>query len=109
MAILALVPIIIVLVLLLATFVTVGLAILRRMRNQASHFGYTSLSAYLRGEPRNDAERQDAFDLALKGAVICLLALLFPPLLLVGIIPLFYGARKTGYASMGLGLVDDAD
>ncbi|MDP6582816.1 MAG: hypothetical protein QF681_19355, partial [Vicinamibacterales bacterium] len=70
---------------------------------------HTSLGDYLRAVPRNDAERQDAFDLALKGAVVCLLGLLFPPLLLIGIIPLFYGARKMGYVSMGLGLVDDAE
>ncbi len=109
MAILALVPVIIVLTLTLAAFVGVGCVMLRRTRSQASRFGYPSLGAYLRAVPRNDAERQDAFDLALKGAVICLLGLLFPPLLLIGIVPLFYGARKTGYASMGLGLVDDAE
>ena len=28
--------------------------------------------------------------------------------LLIGMFPLFYGARKIAYASMGLGLVDDA-
>jgi hypothetical protein len=31
-----------------------------------------------------------------------------PPLLLVGLFPLFYGVRKIIYASMGLGLLDDA-
>jgi len=31
------------------------------------------------------------------------------PLILVGIFPLYYGTRKVVYASMGLGLVDDAD
>ena len=109
MAMLALVPVIIVLTVILATFVAVGFALLRRTRDQARRFGYTSLGAYLRAVPRDDAERQDAFDLALKGAVVCLLGLLFPPLLLIGVVPLFYGARKTGYASMGLGLVDDAE
>jgi hypothetical protein len=31
-----------------------------------------------------------------------------PPVLLIGLFPMFYGARKIAYASMGLGLVDDA-
>ncbi len=109
MTLLAFAPVIIALTMFLATFVVVGFVLLRRTRSQASRLGYTSLGAYLRAVPRNDAERQDAFDLALKGAVVCLLGLLFPPLLLIGIVPLFYGARKTGYASMGLGLVDDAE
>jgi hypothetical protein len=30
-------------------------------------------------------------------------------LLLLGVFPLFYGGRKVAWASMGLGLVDDAD
>ena len=38
-----------------------------------------------------------------------MLGLLFPPLVLVGLMPLFYGGRKLVYASMGLGLVDDGD
>jgi hypothetical protein len=59
--------------------------------------------------PRSDAEKQDAADLALKGLVLCVLGLLFSPLVVVGVIPLFYGGRKLVYASMGLGLVDDGD
>jgi hypothetical protein len=38
-----------------------------------------------------------------------MLGLLFSPLVLVGLLPLLYGARKVLYASMGLGLVDDAE
>jgi hypothetical protein len=41
--------------------------------------------------------------------VLCLLGLIFPPLLLVGLFPFFYGARKLVYASLGLGLVDDGE
>jgi uncharacterized iron-regulated membrane protein len=78
-------------------------------RKTAHEFGYESLGAYLRAAPRTDQERKDAADLALKGAVMCLLGLLFPPLLLVGLFPFFYGARKLVYASMGLGLLDDDD
>jgi hypothetical protein len=41
--------------------------------------------------------------------VFCLLGLLIAPLVLIGLVPLFYGGRKLVYASMGLGLVDDGD
>jgi hypothetical protein len=76
---------------------------------RAKRLGYSSRRAYLRAAPHSDAEKRDAADLALKGLVFCLLGLLFSPLVLVGLIPLFYGARKLVYASMGLGLVDDAE
>ena len=79
------------------------------IRRRAKRFGYLSTSAYLRAAPRSDAEKKDAADLALKGLVFCVLGVLFPPFILIGLIPLFYGGRKLVYASMGLGLVDDAD
>ncbi len=75
---------------------------------KATERGYPSLWAYLRAAPRTDDEKKDAADLAMKGLVACLLGLLFPPLLLVGLFPLFYGGRKVVYASMGLGLLDDS-
>ena len=93
-------------------FIAAILAVVRMLwgrKRRARAFGYDSLGAYLRAAPRNDEERRDAADLTLKGAAICLLGLLFPPLLLVGLFPFFYGARKLVYASMGLGLLDDAD
>ncbi len=83
--------------------------IFRDQSRKARAAGYPSLLVYLRAAPRTDAERRDAADLALKGLVVCLLGLLFRPLLLFGLIPFFYGARKVVYASMGLGLSDDAD
>ena len=79
------------------------------LRRRARHFAYASTRAYLRAAPRSDAERRDAADLTLKGVVWCFLGLVFSPLVLVGLIPLFYGGRKLVYASMGLGLVDDPD
>jgi hypothetical protein len=81
----------------------------RSRLRKAREMGYPSLTAYLRAAPRTDEERRDAADLALKGLVVCLLGLLFPPLLLFGLIPFFYGTRKVVYASMGLGLADDPD
>ncbi len=82
--------------------------LVRSQRRLARTLGHPSLSAYLRAAPQTDEEKRAAVDLALKGLVICLLGLMFPPILLIGLFPLFYGARKIAYASMGLGLVDDA-
>ena len=76
---------------------------------RARRFGYPSRMAYLRAVPRSDDERRDAADLAMKGVVLCMLGLLFPPVVLIGLLPLFYGGRKLVHASMGLGLVDDGD
>jgi hypothetical protein len=80
-----------------------------RVRRRARRFGYGSTRAYLRAAPRSDAEKRDAVDLALMGLIFCMLGLLFRPFVLIGLIPLFYGGRKVVYASMGLGLIDDAD
>ena len=76
---------------------------------KARRAGYASLGAYLAATPRTDAEKRAAADLALKGIVICLLGLLFPPLIVVGLVPLYFGMRKVIHVSMGLGLVDDID
>jgi hypothetical protein len=89
--------------------VLLGVVVVGSLRRQARRSGYTSVGAYLRAAPQSDEEKRDAVDLALKGLVICLIGLVFPPFLLFGLFPLFYGTRKMMYASMGLGLVDDAD
>jgi hypothetical protein len=78
-------------------------------RRRPKRFGYSSMGAYLRSAPRSDEERRDSVTLALTGLVFCFLGVLLPPLVLVGVVPLFYGGRKVVYASLGLGLVDDAD
>ena len=83
--------------------------LLRRERQKARRAGYPTLGAYLAATPKTDAEKRAAADLALKGVVICLLGLLFPPLMLFGLIPLYFGARKVIHVTMGLGLVDDID
>ena len=87
----------------------VGLMLWNGFRRKALRLGYPSVGAYLKAAPRSDEEKRDAVDLALKGLVICLFGLVFPPFLLIGPFPLFYGARKVAWAEMGLGLVDDAD
>ena len=75
---------------------------------RAKRLGYASTREYLRAAPRTDTEKRDAVDMALKGLALCVLGLVFPPFVLAGLVPLFYGGRKMAYASMGLGLVDDA-
>lgn len=85
------------------------IAIGRVYQRKARNAGYSSLGAYLLATPRSDVEKRDAVDLAVGGFVICLLGLLFPPLLLLGAFPLYFGARKIAHASMGLGLFEDAD
>jgi hypothetical protein len=90
-------------------FLAVGAGVLLSARRRARRLGYPSTAAYLRSAPRSDAERRDAADLALKGLVLCVLGFLFPPFVLIGLVPLFYGGRKLVYASMGLSLVDDGD
>jgi uncharacterized membrane protein (DUF4010 family) len=81
----------------------------RSLRRRAQRLGYSSATEYLAAAPGTDEEKRDAVSLALTGLVLCVLGLLFPPLLLLGVFPLFYGGRKVAWASMGLGLVDDAD
>ncbi len=76
--------------------------------NRAYRFGYASRAEYLKAAPKSDDEKRDAVDQACKGLVTCLLALMFPPLLLIGLFPLFYGTRKTIYACMGLGVDEEA-
>ena len=76
--------------------------LLRRARN----YEYDSLFDYLRAVPTTDAQKQDAVDLALKGGVIVILGVLFPPLTFVGLLPLYYGLRKITMTLMGLGLTD---
>jgi hypothetical protein len=76
---------------------------------RAKRLGYPSVGAYLRAVPRTDVEKHDAVNLAMKGLVVALLGVLFAPIVLIGLVPLFYGGRKVAYASLGLGLVDDAD
>lgn len=71
--------------------------------------GYKAAGAYLRAVPGSDAQKRDAADLALKGAVISLFGVNFFPLLLIGMIPLYYGTRKIVLTLMGMGLVDLSD
>lgn len=81
----------------------------RALRRKAAGAGYASIGDYLRAVPRSEQEQREAVDLALQGLMCCLVGLIVPPLILVGVFPLYYGARKILYAQMGLALVDDRD
>jgi hypothetical protein len=95
------------------SLIVVGIAVLitvrlrKRLKRDARGAGYGSIMAYLQAPPHSDKEKRDSIDMAVAGLIICLLGLAFPPLLLVGVFPLYYGSRKIAYASLGLGLTDD--
>jgi hypothetical protein len=95
----------------LAVILVIVLAIwsVVKLKRNATRAGYDSIGEYLKSPPRTDREKRDAINLALKGLVVCLFGLIFPPCLIIGVFPLFYGLRKTMYSSLGLGLVNDAE
>jgi len=72
----------------------------RRLRRR----GYAGLFDYLRELPQTEEEKLDAVDMTLKGVVLCVLGMLFPPLIVIGLVPLYYGLRKL--ASVKLGIKD---
>jgi sterol desaturase/sphingolipid hydroxylase (fatty acid hydroxylase superfamily) len=96
-------------VLVLVGFPLIGFWIAHALlsRRRIERLGYSSRWEYLRAVPRSDAERKDAADLAARGLVICVLGLVFSPIVFIGAFPLYYGARKLAYALLGLGLVDE--
>ena len=102
--------IIVTIVILAIVGIIVGvLSVLKTYRRKAEEAGFSSLGDYLRAAPCSDVEKQEAVDLALKGLVLCVVGLAFPPLLLIGVFPLYFGMRKVAYWSMGLGLFEDPD
>ncbi|MFI5458138.1 MAG: hypothetical protein ACHRXM_22105 [Isosphaerales bacterium] len=64
--------------------------------------GYPGIGAYLHELPQTEEQKLDAVDLTLKGAVLCGLGLLFPPLILIGLVPFYYGARKLMVTKLGI-------
>ncbi len=80
--------------LLFAVWTAVFLVPVLIWRGRVRRRGYPGLRAYLRALPQTEAEKLDAVELTLKGVVICVMGLLFPPVILIGLFPLYYGARK---------------
>jgi hypothetical protein len=68
--------------------------------------GYASRKAYVRATPQTDAQKEEAIDLLVRGVVLCALGLLFRPLVLVGVVPLYVGGRKVLRAWFALGSED---
>ena len=92
---------------LVTLFVVVPLLLLGRWRRSARRAGYPDLRSYLRAIPSTDAEKRAAVEMALKGLILCLLGVVAPPLLLIGVFPLYYGARKLAFTWLGLEMLDD--
>lgn len=90
--------------LLILIVVLVLTSFLFRLRKRSKMFGYQGVFAYLRAIPVTDDQLQDAINLTLQGLVICLFALLIPLLVILGVFPLYYGARKLLSSWLGLGL-----
>lgn len=97
------------LIVLILAIVVAVIAYHKFYNSRVRRFGFASRSEYFLAVPRSDAEKQEAVDQALKGLVICILGLIFPPLFLIGLFPLFIGCRKAIWSSMGLGLTEDPD
>lgn len=73
---------------------------------RARRAGYPSWRAYLSATPQTDAQKAEAIDLLVRGVVLCTLGVLFRPLVLVGVVPLYVGARKVMRAWFALGSED---
>lgn len=71
-------------------------------RRQARQMGYRNWSEYMRSVPKNDAEKKAAVEMAARGVVYCVLGALFPPLVIVGLFPLYRGLRKLGLLAAGV-------
>ena len=92
---------------LIVVFAGVPLYLLARWRRSARRRGYPDLRSYLRDIPRTDAEKRTAVEMTLKGLVLCLSGIVAPPLVLIGVFPLYYGARKLAMAWLGLEILDN--
>jgi len=91
-----------VILVLFSVFVLPILIWLHLWRRHVRRRGYAGLGAYLRELPQTEQEKLDAVDLTLKGVVLCVLGLLFPPLVVIGLVPLCYGLRKLAAVKLGI-------
>jgi hypothetical protein len=94
-------------ILLIVVCAAVPLYLLARWRRSVRRRGYPDLRSYLRAIPRTDAEKRTAIEMTLKGLVLCLLGLAAPGLVFIGVVPLYYGARKLAMAWLGLEILDN--
>ncbi len=101
--------VLLVLLVTLAVSAAIVIFVVRRVRKNAVAAGYPGVGAYLRAVPRNDEEKRQAVDLALKGVILCGLGLFFPPMILVGVVPFYYGSRKLILVWLGLDIMAEID
>lgn len=83
--------------------------LVNRYRGYAAAHGYASFGDYLRAAPASEEETREAVDMTMYGVAFCVLGLAFPPLIIIGAFPLFFGGRKVMYGVLGLGLEDNLD
>jgi hypothetical protein len=87
-----------------------SLIALGRTRKRALQAGFKRISDYMLAAPRNDQEKREAVDMAFRGLAICVVGIaIFEPLILFGVFPLYYGARKITLAVLGMDLIVDDD
>ena len=98
---------ILILVMMTLVFAAVVWALRWILLRRARAVGFAQVFVYLRAVPESDVQKLDALDLALKGIVITSLGVLFPPLIIIGLVPLYYGGRKVLLTLMALGLSDE--
>ena len=72
----------------LGSFLVLGVLIVVAYRS------YRGRRHLLREIPVTDREKTEAVELTLRGLMFCVLGLLFPPLVLLGLGPLYYGLAR---------------
>lgn len=80
-----------------------------RTRQRAREAGFKRVSDYMLAVPRNDREKREAVNMAFRGLALCVLGIVFAPLLLLGVFPLYYGGRKIILTLLGMDLLADDD
>ncbi len=80
-----------------------------RTRRRAIQAGFKGVNDYMLAAPRNDQERREAINMTFRGLVFCALGIVFSPLMLFGLVPLYYGGRKITLAMLGMDLLGEAD
>ena len=93
---------IIAVVIVVGLLLTVAWLAIRVVRRRARRMGYPRLLIYLRATPRDGAEKRDAVDLFAMGLALTILGIIFHPLVIIGLVPLYYGCRKIGDVILGV-------
>ena len=94
---------------LLVVLLVWSLIAVSRTRQRARQAGFKRVSDYMLAVPRNDREKREAVNMAFRGLALCLVGIVFAPLLLLGVFPLYYGGRKVTLALLGTDLLADDD